>query len=410
VAVLVAGRRSGKGVLASELVASELARRLDTHEAQAPLRFLTITHRGDEAKAVHRKQVAVALRHPICEARMANDTVSYCCFQTKEDIRRTGTWVGSQRRAAASFRLTTRSSQARGLLGSHIGFFCLDEPDAMASNQADDAWHAAEPCLHEYCGTALVVGTPVGTSSWLRRMYGDDGVMSLRIPTWEMNPGISSRWLSDVYLDDPLRFWTEFGACFVEEQRGVRPVGVPWAPEDPLVEHMRRLVRGEKDVHDRVVDAYKARVRAWPLSEPSGHPGVHKYLFDYPVGMIKNGQAVPYTPAPPSDVGSRVGGGMSLNDIGRQHCAWQDRNFDRISPLTQALALAEETGEVARAVLKTHHGIRSQDRGDVAEELADVVLVASGLAARLGIDLEAAVAAKAARRDLKDFRARPETG
>ena len=101
---------------------------------------------------------------------------------------------------------------------------------------------------------------------------------------------------------------------------------------------------------------------------------------------------------------------MTLNDIGLRHQEWQDKNFDGISPLTQGLVLAEECGEVARAIVKRHHGIRAHDRGNLAEELADVILVATSLAIREGIDLDAAVASKAARRDLKDFRARPETG
>jgi len=99
-----------------------------------------------------------------------------------------------------------------------------------------------------------------------------------------------------------------------------------------------------------------------------------------------------------------------LNDIGTRHQAWQDQNFDGISLLTQGLVLAEECGEVARAIVKAHHGIREHDRGNLADELADVILVATSLATRAGIDLDEAVFRKAAKRDLKDFRARPGTG
>lgn len=101
---------------------------------------------------------------------------------------------------------------------------------------------------------------------------------------------------------------------------------------------------------------------------------------------------------------------MTLNQIGLEHYTWVTRNFDGVSPLTQALALAEETGEVSRVILKTHHGIRSSDRGLIADELADVILVASGLASMLGVDLDAAVASKSIRRDEKDFRSRPDSG
>lgn len=100
-----------------------------------------------------------------------------------------------------------------------------------------------------------------------------------------------------------------------------------------------------------------------------------------------------------------------LKAIGQAHREWQDKNFgDTVSALTQGLVLAEECGEVARVIVKRHAGIREHDRGDLADELADVVLVATALAVREGIDLDAAVASKAARRDLKDFKARPSTG
>lgn len=102
---------------------------------------------------------------------------------------------------------------------------------------------------------------------------------------------------------------------------------------------------------------------------------------------------------------------MTLKEIGQEHLAWKMRNFgSTVDDLTDALVLCEEAGEVAKVVVKTHHGIRAHDRGDLAEELADVVLVATGMAVRCGIDLDAAVAAKAAKRDKKDFRARPTTG
>ena len=99
-----------------------------------------------------------------------------------------------------------------------------------------------------------------------------------------------------------------------------------------------------------------------------------------------------------------------LNAIGQAQREWQDKNFDGISALSQGLAYSADVGQLVLAILKRYHGIREHDRGNLADELADVVLVATALAVREGIDLDEAVASKAARRDLKDFKARPLTG
>lgn len=99
----------------------------------------------------------------------------------------------------------------------------------------------------------------------------------------------------------------------------------------------------------------------------------------------------------------------SLNDIGRQTRAWQDRNFQP-DKVRSALQLCEEAGEVARAVGKEQDGIRPNSRGSVAAELGDVVLSAAALADRHGIDLEHAVKARLERCLALDFVTHPEEG
>lgn len=334
---LVAGRRSGKNVLISEVVAAELARRVVAHEGPDVLGLLTVSTGVDQAGLLLQNIIDVVSQWPELKARVANMTQRYYGFQTDDDIRCTGTWEGSQRKARASVQIHAKSSQ--GLWrGMELGLFCLDEPDFMCADQAAVAWRTLYPALHRSAGTAMVAGSPY-VKGFMRALFGQPHVLSLRIPAWEMNPMLYRYALESAYRDNPTTFWAEFGACWLEEARGLRAVGTP-----------------------------------------------------------AGGQ-------------SRVGGAMTpLNDIGTRHQAWQDQNFDGISLLTQGLVLAEECGEVARAIVKAHHGIREHDRGNLADELADVILVATSLATRAGIDLDEAVFRKAAKRDLKDFRARPGTG
>lgn len=435
--VLVAGRRSGKSVLAAALATKEMEGRVSTHTGTETLGCMTVSHIKDQAVLAYRSMVETMLLSPTLRPRLANETQMYIRFQTDDDIRRTGTWVGSQRQAQASIKVGAMASYAKGIRGNRLAFLCIDEPDAMMGDQAQEAWLAGAPCTHPWGGTVFIVGSPIRSSGrpkgWFRKQYEKREGLCLRIPTWEMNPTFDPGWLGSDYLKDPITFWAEWGACFIEEVHGERPVDAPVPYCSPtlhvpgvrlgdtvvfrpvttedLVGEMRRAARGEKDGHDLVIDAFRERVRRGHGGLTEGRREYEKYVeHDILVGGMSDAggaQALPEGWAPPPD---RVGEAMTLNEIGRRHREWQDKNFEHISTLTQGLVLAEECGEVARAIVKRHHGIRAHDRGNLAEELADVVLVAAGLAAREGIDLDEAVKAKAAKRDLKDFRARPETG
>lgn len=63
------------------------------------------------------------------------------------------------------------------------------------------------------------------------------------------------------------------------------------------------------------------------------------------------------------------------------------------SPLTNMAILAEETGEVARAVARIYGDQRAKpgERLDLADELADVMWVVMALANQTGVDLAAAL-------------------
>ena len=98
----------------------------------------------------------------------------------------------------------------------------------------------------------------------------------------------------------------------------------------------------------------------------------------------------------------------SLNTIGESVRQWQDEQFPDTDMLLQTLVLAEETGEVCRAVVKEHQGVRPKSRGILSEELADVILLTAGLADRAGVDLNLAVKKRLYRLNLLDFKSDEE--
>ena len=73
-----------------------------------------------------------------------------------------------------------------------------------------------------------------------------------------------------------------------------------------------------------------------------------------------------------------------------------ERGFDDQGPLEKCLLLGEEVGELFKAVRKAE-GVVIDPRskvGEVADELADVVILLCSVANRYGVDLEAAIRAK----------------
>lgn len=100
---------------------------------------------------------------------------------------------------------------------------------------------------------------------------------------------------------------------------------------------------------------------------------------------------------------------IDLNGMTKLISDWQTTQFNA-NILERALALAEESGEVARVILKTSNGIRPETRGNLREELADVFLTVCGLAGASGIDLEEAVQERLERTLNLDFRSDPEAG
>ena len=98
----------------------------------------------------------------------------------------------------------------------------------------------------------------------------------------------------------------------------------------------------------------------------------------------------------------------SLNQLAKATAMWQDENFSPVNIPLQALKLQEEAGEVAKAVVCAEQNVRPDTRGNLGEELADVILCAVSLAHRAGIDIDRTLYSRYLRLMTLDFRADPE--
>ena len=85
---------------------------------------------------------------------------------------------------------------------------------------------------------------------------------------------------------------------------------------------------------------------------------------------------------------------MDLRDYQERVGTWLDENLPATNILIQALALCEETGEAARAVVKMELGIRGtreQWMKELEDEVGGAFAALLCLCHKAGIDLQAAV-------------------
>ncbi len=85
---------------------------------------------------------------------------------------------------------------------------------------------------------------------------------------------------------------------------------------------------------------------------------------------------------------------MTLDELQRGVERWiTTTGGGYFSPLTNAVILAEETGEVARIMARKYGDQKAKpgDHGDLADELADLLWVLTAIANQTGVDLTQAV-------------------
>lgn len=83
---------------------------------------------------------------------------------------------------------------------------------------------------------------------------------------------------------------------------------------------------------------------------------------------------------------------VDLHDLTRYVAEWHHANYPTADVRDVALKLAEEAGEVCRAVVELDHpSLHRRHHAQLADELGDVIIVCAALAERANIDLDGAV-------------------
>lgn len=246
--VLAAGRRSGKSVLGPIIAAYELHGLMVMEDPQAryglgqgpAIQVLLVGTDREQAQLALREAANHARLDPAVGKFLHGSTQAYSTYMTVADFRRHGIrpvdddTIGNN----ASIRLAAKSGRSTGIRGIPNMCVILDEVAHFSENgQPAEIYDAVQPSVAwtspkdegmnpigmlEYKIVSL--STPLLAKGafhdrW-QRGFTNFGSLSLRIPSWEMNPTLDQEFLLKEHQRDPAGFMCEYGAGFRNEPVG----------------------------------------------------------------------------------------------------------------------------------------------------------------------------------------------
>lgn len=217
-------------------------------DAGIPISIVCLASDKKQAGIIFKAAHNHYLRVPFFSQHAANDTQSYCSFQTAKDIELGGRWnTGRNSNAPTSIEATFQACQHAGVRGYGNLIVILDEFAHFrdASNKANSAlvFDAVTPSTATFSpkdpkdstkplgttdGRIMVISSPWVRSGKFYELFdqafrgGDAGadLLVVQAPTWEVNPTIDSGYLRTKYYSNPDSFMVEFGAQFAESVKG----------------------------------------------------------------------------------------------------------------------------------------------------------------------------------------------
>lgn len=251
--VLSVGRRSGKTLLTSCIIAYETYRLLIKGNPQAyygssqsnVIQLISVATDKDQAGLLYREASGHFNRCDFFKPYSANATQSFATFQTPFDIDRYGSYADNQK-ARYSINVTFRSCVAKGLRGGANILVALDEVAHFTDegqSSADDVYQAVEPSTRTFSpkdpnnpsrpigeneGRIILISSPLGKQGLFYKQFmlgftsgeAAKNMICVQAPTWEVNPTVPAGTFEGSYLKDPRVFYTEFGAVFTDRTRG----------------------------------------------------------------------------------------------------------------------------------------------------------------------------------------------
>lgn len=258
--VLSVGRRSGKTLITSCIVAYEAYKLLHKENAQRyygvsqsnVIQLISVATDRDQAGLLYQEASGHFQKCAFFAPYQANSTQSYATFQTPYDIERYGTYAENSK-ARYSVKVTFRSCVAKGLRGGNNILVALDEVAHFVDKgqgSADEIYQAVEPSTRTFSpkelnnksrvlrdkkgvefpneGRIILISSPLGKQGLFYKQFrigfgnnaAADGMVCIQAPTWEVNPTVPAGTFIASYLKDPTVFYTEFGAEFTDRSRG----------------------------------------------------------------------------------------------------------------------------------------------------------------------------------------------
>jgi hypothetical protein len=244
---LVIGRRGTKTSIVSFIVAYELYKLLKHYSPQDYYQILpedlieiTSVSTGEKtSKNFYDRVTGNIERAPFFKQFMLNTpNKTEMFFQTQRDIDKYG------KGGRASIKLSASACNAKGLRGQNNLFVVFDEAafffkdDASgkkaASDKDDKAIYAAvTPSIAKFknpdgspAGRVVMISSPADRSGLFYEEYERSfnksmtDLLMFQIPTWEMDPYLSTPFLKAEYSKNPTLFGCEYGANFSDRLAG----------------------------------------------------------------------------------------------------------------------------------------------------------------------------------------------
>lgn len=250
--ILSIGRRSGKTLITSCIVAYETYKLLKKYNAQKYygtsqsniIQLISVATGKDQSKLLFNEAKGHFSGCDFFLPYTANNTQSFYTFQSAYDIDRYGPYKDNPK-APFSFNVTFQSCVAKGLRGGNNILVALDEAAHFGDSgqaSADQVYQAVAPSTRTFSpkdpnnktraigeneGRVIMISSPLGKQGLFYKQFrvgfdreAGENFLCVQAPTWEVNPTIPAATFIADYLKDPVAFFTEFGAEFTDRTRG----------------------------------------------------------------------------------------------------------------------------------------------------------------------------------------------